>query len=179
MSAPTVSIEYRRLPDDVRIFEQLLVEDAGEYVVTLLEAAQVDRPVTAGGAVVLETGAPVVWLTYPGRWYDIGRFHRADGSFTGFYANVLSPVEIDGLSWRTTDLFLDVWVGADGRVEILDEADFESAVDRGWIETSTATAARETAETLALLARQGEWPPDHARHWTLDRARAALAAAGR
>lgn len=175
MSPPAVEIRYRRLPDREEVFRQRLVEDAGEYVVTHLPAVALPRAVEVAGTPVLEPGAAVVWFTYPGRWYDIGRFHLADGTFTGSYANVLTPVEMDGLSWSTTDLCLDVWMGRDGRVEVLDEREFADAVEAGWIDTATATAARETAETLALLARHGDWPPEHVRHWTLERAVDALA----
>lgn len=171
--APRVRIHYRRLPDREQVFEQRLVHDAREYVVTLLDAADLPRPVRVGGRVVLEPGAPVVWFTYPGRWYDIGRFHLADGTFTGYYANILTPVAMSGARWDTTDLCLDVWLGADRRVEILDGAELAEALERGWIDAPTAAAAREHAETLALLARQGEWPPPHVREWDLARARAA------
>lgn len=169
-----VSIHYARLPDRAETFRQRLVEDAGEYVVTYLPGAAIRAPLEVGGRTVLEPGAPIVWFTYPGRWYDIGRFHLLDGSFTGYYANILTPVEMDGLSWRTTDLCLDLWLGADGRIEVLDEREFAEAVEAGWMDTSTATAARETVETLALLADQGSWPPDHAREWTVERVLAAV-----
>lgn len=174
MTAPAVTIRYRRLPDREETFRQRLVEDAGEYIVTLHESAAITTPVELAGRVVLEPGSPVVWFTYPGRWYDIGRFHRADGTFTGWYANILTPVEIDGLAWTTTDLCLDVWVDRDGSVVVLDEDDFAAAVERRWIDAPTAATARETAETLALLARQGVWPPEHVRGWSLERAVAAL-----
>ncbi|CAN5577815.1 hypothetical protein BH24GEM3_BH24GEM3_24230 [soil metagenome] len=178
MSERTVSIHYRRLPDAERIFEQRLVEDAGEYVVTLLDAAPLPRPVVVAERTVLEPGAPVVWFTYPGRWYDIGRFHLADGTFTGYYANILTPVRMQGDCWDTTDLCLDVWKGSDGRVGILDELEFEEAVECGWIDAPTAAAAREHAETLALAARQGVWPAPHVDEWDLERARGRLAGGG-
>jgi predicted RNA-binding protein associated with RNAse of E/G family len=170
----TVSIHYRRLPDRVRVFRQRVLEEAGEYVVTYLEAAPLARPVEVGGRVVLEPGAPVVWFTYPGRWYDVGLFHLADGRFTGTYANILTPVRMEGERWDTTDLLLDVWVGAGGEVAVLDEAEFAEAVERGWIDAATAAAAREHAETLALAARQGVWPPEHVRGWSLERAKGVL-----
>ncbi len=174
MSERTVSIHYRRLPGAERIFAQRLVEDAGEYVVTLLEAAPLPRPVVVAERTVLEPGAPVVWFTYPGRWYDIGRFHLKDGTFTGYYANILTPVQMQGDRWDTTDLCLDVWKGSDGGVEILDELEFAEAVEAGWIDAATAAAAREAAETLALTARQGVWPPSHVDQWDLERARERL-----
>jgi len=173
----TVDIHYRRLPDREQVFRQIVVEDGGDYVVTLLEAAALPRPVTVGGAVVLEPGAPVVWFTYRGAWHDVGRFHLANGTFTGVYANVLTPVAMDGARWETTDLCLDVWRGADGRVEVLDEEELREAERRGWVDASTAGVARAEAARLAGAARAGSWPPAHVHAWTLDRAREAVSGA--
>ena len=171
---PHIRIHYRRLPDRLQIFEQALVADEGDYVVTLLPSAPIPRPMRVGNEVVLEPGSPVVWFTYPGRRYDAGRFHRADGTFTGVYANLLTPVEMNGSEWATTDLCLDAWVGADGTVEILDEDEFNEAVQQGWIDALTAEATRDQAEVLASEARQGTWPPEHIHHWTLERVRRTL-----
>lgn len=173
-----VVIRYRRPPDRVQTFRQRVVEDAGEYVVTLLAAAELPEPVRAGGRVVLEPGAPVVWFTYRGEvWHDVGRFHRADGTFTGLYANVLTPVRMEEGAWETTDLFLDLWMGADGRVEVLDRDELAEAFAAGWVDTATAARAEEEAERLHAAALAGAWPPEHVRAWTLERARAAAARA--
>lgn len=172
MTAGAVRIHYRRPPDRLQVFEQALVHDGIEYVVTCLPHAALAKPVTVDGRVVLEPGAPVVWFTYRGDvWHDVGRFHLADGTFTGLYANVLTPVLLDGAEWHTTDLFLDVWMGADGRVEILDRDEFDAAVDAGWVDANTAVRALAEAERLAADARAGAWPPAHVREWTLERVR--------
>ena len=121
--------------------------------------------------VVLEDGSSVVWFTFPGAWHDIGRFHRADGTFTGFYANVLTPVEMDGDDWWTTDLFLDVWLPPDGAPVILDEAELDEAVGRELVERTVAERARLEAEGLQAAAEAGSWPPAVVREWTLERAR--------
>lgn len=167
----SVTIHYRRPPDREEVFTQRVVAWTDECVVTLLEAAALRRPVTIGGRTVLEPGAPVVWFTYPGRWHDIGRFHLRDGTFTGVYANVLTPVRMQDARWETTDLFLDVWKGVDGRVEVLDEAELAEAVAHGWLDAATAARARSEAAALATAARQGRWPPPHVEAWTLLRAR--------
>ena len=172
--SPNIRIHYRRLPDRLQIFEQVLVADEGDCVVTFLPSAPIPKPMRVGNKVVLEPGSPVVWFTYPGRRYDAGRFHRVDGTFTGVYANLLTPVQMNGTEWRTTDLCLDVWAGADGTVEILDEDEFTEAVERGWIDSPTAEATRAQAEALAADARQGTWPPAHIHHWTLERVRTTL-----
>lgn len=169
-----IRIRYLRPPDRVRVFRQRLAHDAGGYVVTLLPAAELPGPVRVGGRTVLDAGAPVVWFSYRGDvWHDVGRFHRADGTFTGLYANVLTPVRMDGAEWETTDLFLDLWMGADGHVEVLDRDEFDAAVEAEWIDRATAERALAEAARLEADARAGTWPPAHVGEWTLERARGA------
>ena len=160
----------------MQLFEQRLVARERDVVVTLLESASVDRESRVDGVVILEPGSPIVWFTLPGARHDIGRFHRADGTFTGFYANVLTPVEnIDGADWSTTDLFLDVWLPASGgAARLLDEEELEEALRRGWIDHGDAAQATAEAARLIDDARTGAWPPAWAHAWTLERARTAL-----
>jgi predicted RNA-binding protein associated with RNAse of E/G family len=175
--ASSIAIHYRRPPDGERIFRQRLLGEFDGCLITLLEAVELDAPVVVGGARVLEAGASMVWFTFRGAWHDVGRFHLPDGTFTGFYANILTPMRIRGSRWETTDLFLDVWLGADGRVEILDEDEFETACERGWIDPPTALRARTEADAVAAAARAGRWPPSPAGEWELSRARAVAASA--
>jgi predicted RNA-binding protein associated with RNAse of E/G family len=131
--------------------------------------------VVVAGRTVLEADSPVVWLTFPGAWHDIGRFHTPDGRFTGFYANILTPVRIEteatGDEWETTDLFLDVFVTPDGAAHLLDRDELDEARREGWIDAPLAARAEAEAERLVARARAGSWPPPVARAWTLERAR--------
>ena len=172
----TIRIRYRRPPDRAQLFEQRLVARERAVVVTLLEHAAIERASVVDGAVILEPGSPIVWFTMPGARHDLGRFHRADGTFTGLYANVLTPVEgIDGADWSTTDLFLDVWLPADGgAARLLDENELEDALRRGWLDGGSAAEATAEAARLLAEARAGSWPPAWAFEWTLERARAAV-----
>ena len=156
------------------MFRQTVVQRTAECVVTFLEHTDLPRPVIVRDRIVLEPGAPAVWFTFPGRWHDIGRFHTRSGSFTGFYANILTPVRfVSPLHWETTDLCLDVWLDEHG-TELLDQEDLTAAIDDGAIPARDADRAREEARTLIEEAAAGTWPPDICRHWTLERARAAL-----
>jgi predicted RNA-binding protein associated with RNAse of E/G family len=166
-----VAIHYRRLPDREQVFDQLMLEETPDHVVTFLDSTEIPGPVEVAGRTVLEPGSPVIWFTYPGLWHDLGRFHLRDGTFTGFYANVLTPVVMAGTRWETTDLCLDVWLGADGAIEVLDRDDFAEARARGWIDAETARRAGEEAERLVRDAQASRWPPRHAHEWDLDRAR--------
>lgn len=169
-----VEIHYLRLPDRATVFRQHRVHAQPDCVITLMAHAELPAPVRAGGVVILQPTAPVVWFTFPDLAHDIGRFHLADGTFTGWYANVIRPVEfVSPTVWRTTDLFLDVWRGADGAVELLDEDELDEALRAGAIEPAEASVARAEAARLLHAARAGTWPPPVTREWTLERARAA------
>ena len=121
LSPEFVQIHYLRPPDRREIFEQRLLLDAAAVKVTLAENVPFDPPIQILGEVALEAGSDAVWFTFPGLWHDIGRFHRADGTFTGIYANILTPpvIEESGV-WETTDLFLDIWVNARDEFTVLD-----------------------------------------------------------
>jgi uncharacterized protein len=172
---PEVVIHYLRPPDRLSVFRQPLVHREPGCTVTLMPRTPLSAPVTAGTSVILEPDAPVVWFTFDGAWHDIGRFHTADGRFTGFYANVLTPVVFRSpTEWQTTDLFLDVWVDPDGRALLLDEDELAEAEARRWLTAATAAAARGEAERLLAALAAGDWPPAVARHWTLERAAARI-----
>lgn len=182
-----VHIHYRRPPDREDVFHQTLVHDGDDVKITLARDMAFDPPLRIDGEVVLETGSDVVWFTFPGAWHDIGRFHLADDTFTGIYANVLTPPTFHpGDVWRTTDLFLDVWLPAEGdaripdamelagrEAHVLDEAQLAEAVDAGWVEEQTARRAREEAVRLVAEAEAGRWPPPVVGDWELETARSA------
>jgi len=174
LNVPIVSIHYDRPHRGVHVFQQSLIHDGGDHLVTFVPATDLSHPVVAGNRIVLESGSPVVWFTYPGRWYDIGRFHLADGTFTGLYANILTPVRVEGHDWYTTDLFLDVFVAPEGGVTVLDEEELAEAEVAGWVDGRVAAEARRQAATLERIAGGDDWPPSHVAEWTLERARSAL-----
>lgn len=142
---------------------------------TLLPRAEVERPLVVDGRTLLEAGSPIVWLTFPGARHDIGRFHTPAGELTAFYADILTPVEVRGDEWSTTDLFLDVLLEPGREPRVLDRDELDEAVAQGWVEPATARAAVAEADRLVAAARAGAWPPAAAREWTLERARAAAA----
>lgn len=165
-----VRIHYRRLPDHEQIFDQKVVLERADVVVTLSQPLDLARPMTFDDRIMLERGSLALWFTFPGEWHDIGLFHRADGGYTGLYANILTPPEIDGPEWHTTDLFLDLWRPAGGELHLLDEDELEHALERGHIDRETADRARFEADRLLDLAGTGAWPPPVVEEWTLSRA---------
>ena len=140
----------------------------------MLERANLPRALQIDGAPILEPGAAIVWFTFPGQRHDIGRFHLLDGTFTGLYADVLEPVEFsDRLSWRITDLYLDVWLAGE-RFRVLDTDELDWAVAQRHVAVADADAARREVEQLEQLWRAGLWPPAVVHEWTLEHARTVL-----
>ena len=173
---PLIDIHYLRPPDREQIFTQHLIWEDAEVKITFSTDLSFEPPIRIDGDVVLETGSEVIWFTFPGAWHDVGLFHRADGTFTGTYANILTPCAFEeGGTWRTTDLFLDVWTDPTGRFQILDEGELEEAEARGWVTEEVARRAREEALALKQQAEAGLWPPPVVREWTLARARERFA----
>jgi len=172
-------IHYRRLPTDEQTYRQPIVHESDDVIVSLTDPLVIEHRPPADTGPMLETGSRVLWFTFAGRWHDVGRFHAADGTFRGFYTNVLTPPRIarsrDVTTWTTTDLFVDVWCPVSGGVMLLDEDELADALAREHIDVELARRARGEADWLAGLADSGEWPPRIAREWTLERALAALA----
>jgi len=166
---PLIRIRYKRPPNRIQMFEQILVHDGDDVKVTLARDMPYEPPMRIEGQVVLELGSDVVWFTFPDRWYDVGRFHRADGTFTGLYVNILTPPVLDGTEWETTDLFLDLWMSRSGAAMLLDEDELDEALGREWVDVDTAARARSEAGRLLEDARAGTWPPPVVHEWTLER----------
>lgn len=178
MTAPggMVRIDYLRPPDRREVFVQRLVFDSPEVKVTLAEKVPFDPPIRIRGKIALEAGSDAVWFTFPRRWHDIGRFHRADGTFTGIYANILTPPIIRGDGqWETTDLFLDVWVEPGGHLSVLDEDQLQEALASGWVSREHAARARREAEWIRGEHEAGRWPPPVVEVWTLEKVRQSSA----
>jgi len=171
-----VEIHYRRLPDHLRVYRQRVVLERDDVIVTLSEPIKTEAPMLNDGHVMLEDGSLALWFTFPGVWHDIGLFHRADRTFSGIYANILTPPSVEGLTWHTTDLFLDVWWPTAGAIQILDEDEFEEAHRAGHMDDDTAARARREAQDIVALATRGAWPPPIVQEWTLERSLEQLGA---
>jgi len=169
---PRVKIHYRRPPDRLDVFEQELVVDRPDCKITLHDSPPPSTELTVKGRTVFEPRAPIVWFVFPGSWYDLGRFHLRDETFTGYYVNLITPPQLGAAVWHMFDLCLDLWVSPGGECVILDRDEFDEAVDHGWIDRATAARARLELDGLIAAVDAGAWPPKVAREHDLPRVRA-------
>lgn len=166
-----VRIYYTRPPNPPDVYDQALVYEDADVSITLTVALDLPSAKVIDGRVAMERGSSIVWFTYPDRWHDIGKCYRRDGSYSGLYANVLTPVRFEaGDIWHTTDLCLDVWLPPGGPPVLLDEDALLASESQGAIDRAQANRARQEAEALIKGARSGSWPPADVNDWGLERA---------
>ena len=140
----------------------VLVLDRPDLKVTLL-ADYPGRDSQAADRLILSAGAPIVWFVFPETWHDIGRFHLADGTFTGWYTNLTTPIEIGPSVWSAGDLFLDLWTPPTGASVWLDEDELAAAYRDRVIDAATRRRALNERALIDLQVAGGHWPPPIAR----------------
>lgn len=155
---PLIRYRYDRPGKGTHTFDQWLMHDRNDVSVLLSESYQ-GTDIMIDGKVALAQGAPSVWFVFPGAWVDIGRFHDATGNFTGWYTNICTPVEKNGDDWSSTDLFLDLWMPANGAPQWLDEDELEAARVSGLVDERTHSRVQAERKRIELLLGRDEWPP--------------------
>jgi hypothetical protein len=113
----------------------------------------VRRELSGGGSydalgVPRERGDTALTKFREGRWWYPTVYRSADGDLKGTYVNVCTPVECFPDVVRYVDLHVDVIRHADGRVERVDDAELDAAVDAGELSDDLAEKARSVATSL-------------------------------
>lgn len=153
---------FIRPPDRRVTFESTLIE-ATEGHIILAHRITPSAPLEYQGEVVMGNGYWAVWFLFKGQPYDVARVYRPDGTWTGYYADVLEPVHWDGNNPHSlpplVDLFLDLWIAPDGEFEVLDEDELQAAIEGGTISGQQAAQARDVLAHMIAATRSGDFPP--------------------
>ena len=160
----TVELIYKRPPDRVNHFQQnLLYED--DNVIVTTQRITPSSPIVIDGVTVLGDNYRAVWFVFANRWYDIGKIYNLEDRFTGYYCDIILPMKRTDTHFEITDLFLDLWVSPDGSYQIEDEDEFESAIARNWIRTDLADQAWKALQDLIAEIESGAFPPEITDRW--------------
>jgi len=168
-----IQFEYHRPGIGTTVYEERLALDRPDVKV-LLQDDYTGPAVDVNGTRVLDRGAPMVWFVFPGTWYDIGRFHLEDGTFTGWYTNLCKPVRFDGDLWVGNDLFLDLWQFAEGDTVWLDEDEFEAGIKSGLVDSATRKQIQNQRTLIEMQMKMGAWPPPVAKDIDLSQVKTLL-----
>jgi len=172
---PLIHYSYTRPGKDTAVYDHRLVIDEPDLKVLLMEDYRGD-PLVIEDGVAVEPGAALLWFVFPGVWHDIGRFHLADDTFTGWYTNLCTPVEIHRNAWASTDLFLDHWLTPDGFQSWLDEDELAAAVRANLVDEATRSQIAAERSRIQAHLDVGTWPPPVAAELDLQTARGLLEA---
>lgn len=168
--ARLIRFEYHRPGKPIGLFVHWLVLDRPDVKVLLCE--EYDGPdLEVGDTIMHASGAAMVWYVFPEKWHDIGRFHLRDGTLTGWYTNIIKPVEIRGDVWTGHDLFLDLWQPVAGKPAWLDEDELDHASRLNVIDTITRKRIDNERVIIDLQLQTGTWPPPVVRDIDLAQAR--------
>ncbi|MDR7543254.1 MAG: DUF402 domain-containing protein [Armatimonadota bacterium] len=165
-----LAFDFIRPPNRRVVFRSLLLDATNDVMVVAHESAP-SKPLNILGERVVDHGYWAVWFVFKDQPFDVGRFYRPDGTWTGYYVDILEPVRWQGAEPATLepiiDLFLDLWVSPDGRHVVLDEDEFQEAVRHGVLTMRQAQHARRVLDDLVRAIGRGEFPPAVVRDFCL------------
>ena len=157
-----VSIAYRRLPNDIRQLPGVLRQVSAARLV-IESPIVVERPQRVLGRVIADSGFLAIWFLYRNRWYDVGKFYDRQRNLVGYYCDIIKPLNkllrTPVKTSRITDLFLDLWITPEGDYVVLDEDEFEEALDHGYLPKNLADQARKQMDSLIQKVKAGRFPP--------------------
>ena len=159
-----IKLIYTRLPDRVSHFQQNLLHEDDEVIVTT-QYLKPSQPIVIDGVTVLGDNFNAVWFIFANRWYDIGKIYNLDNQFTGYYCDIILPMKRTETHIEITDLFLDLWVSQDGSYQILDADEFESAIRNHRIQADLADQARKALQDVISEIESGAFPPKIVTDW--------------
>ncbi len=145
----SLTIEHVKLDGRVQLL--------GQGRVTRLSPAEglieLEREIKAPGrydglGIAKEPGDRAVTEFGEGRWWYRTRYLSADGELKGEYYNINTPIEIYPDKIRYVDLELDLVRLPGGEPRLIDEAELDKALARGWVSERLAARAREVAQAL-------------------------------
>ena len=160
----TIELIYKRLPNRVHHFQQNLLYEDDDVIVTTQRITP-SNPIIIDDVTVLGDNYRAVWFVFADRWYDIGKIYNLKDHFTGYYCDIILPMKRTRTHFEITDLFLDLWVSPDGSYQVEDEDEFESAVAQNWIRTDLANQAKNALQDLIAEVESGAFPPEITNRW--------------
>jgi len=158
--AKDLTFEYTRLPDEVVRWRQWKLHEDAETLVSAFYDPELPRPLMAGDEVILEGTFYGISYNFWDQWYNVISVYDEDLEFKGYYSDILTPIQKTWTLVTATDLFLDLFVFPDGRWKVVDEEEFEQALEKGLMDEGIARNARAAIEEISARAKARDWPPD-------------------
>jgi hypothetical protein len=107
------------------------------------------------GYIVFRRGDRYIEWFYSDRMYNIFEIHDVDDDhLKGWYCNICRPALITVHEFRCVVLALDVWITSTGKIEVLDEDEFEAL----GLTVREHDQAMQALTNLQILVERREYP---------------------
>jgi len=159
VSGQQVTVNSRKYDLNIRrSWKCELVEQNASY---LIFVGEFDEAVSHPGLGDIQRGTVSYEYYWPGRWYNVFRFHSPDGEFRNYYCNISMPPTFENNVLDYVDLDIDIVVAKDFSYEILDRDDFEiNTLKYGYPEALRAKI-EETVSQLVMQIVNRSFPFDY------------------
>ena len=107
----------------------MLHEDA--YGIVIVNLLHPSKPLIIDDTLLLDRDFLGVWFCCTSEWHDVGAVYDPDNQLKGYYCDICTPITKRAEGYELTDFFLDLWIYPDGRYVLLDEDEFNAAVNQG------------------------------------------------
>ncbi len=95
------------------------------------------------------------------QYFSIMEIHATTGDLLGFYVDLTTPVrKVDG-EYYLTDLILDLWIFPDLTYRVLDEDEWQQAIQAGLVSKEIQNMVRKTLKGLKREIRMGKFPQNY------------------
>ena len=158
-----ITVHLARIGKPTRSFTEGFVRDDGTCLVTFsIVPPDVRESLSAhfraeGRFAPDQFIATVTKYLFYNEYFSIVAFRDADDRVLGYYCDIVTPLRKVGADYFQTDLLLDLWVSPELSFQVLDEDEFEAAVEEGLLSDEMRAKAVETLERLKETIADGRF----------------------
>jgi len=116
------------------------------------------KPLIIEESVLLDKSCMGVWFVSQKEWHDIGAIYDRHKGFKGYYCDICTPIKKTSDGYEMTDFFIDLWVFPDGRFLVLDQDEFDRAVEQRWISPDQTAKVKAELENLVSKVKSSRFP---------------------
>lgn len=153
-----ITVNSRAFDGSIRRSWQCRLAEQTDSLLVLM--GEFDADVSHDDLGLIERGTVTREYFWLERWYNIFCFYEPDGVFRNYYCNICMPPTFENGVLDYVDLDLDVVVWPDGRVDVLDEADYQRNSVKYDYPESVREHISSAIEELLSMASNDEFPSD-------------------
>jgi predicted RNA-binding protein associated with RNAse of E/G family len=155
----TIKLRFIRRPDEVDIWTHELIHQDKEVIISKFKFSNLREPSRIEGKVVVENDYTGICYEFIEKGLEVIKIFDFNEQLTGYYCNINTrPKTFDG-GYEVVDLYLDVWVFPDLRFVVLDEEEFNDAVEKGLVDDDERIFAKRVLSDVLENLRAGNFPP--------------------